>query len=171
MPLALVGLYYLNGGRLDSLSGGDLLIIGCAVCWGLQILLIGIVSKETGLPIVISVACFVATGLIAIPLAFMLEGPTLAGLSAGWLQIAYAGILSTAVAFTFQAIAQQYLPPSNAAIINSSETLFAALGGAILLGERLALLGYFGAALMFMAIVAVEAVPALTGLRKTSTAT
>ena len=67
----------------------------------------------------------------------MLESPNLAGLSAGWVQIAYAGILSTAVAFTFQAIAQQYLPPSNAAIINSSETLFAAIGGALLLGERL----------------------------------
>jgi drug/metabolite transporter (DMT)-like permease len=169
VPLAIFGLYYLNGGRLDSFSTGDLLIIGCALAWGLQILLIGIVSKETGLPIFISVACFVATGLVALPLAFGLESPTMAGLSAGWIQIAYAGILSTAVAFTFQAIAQQHLPPSNAAIINSSETLFAAIGGALLLGERLSPIGYFGAALMFAAIVAVEAIPPLTQ-RKQSTA-
>lgn len=169
VPLAIVGLYYLNGGRFDSFSTGDLLIIGCAVAWGLQILLIGIVSKETGLPIFISVACFVATGLVALPLALGLESPTLAGLSAGWVQIVYAGILSTAVAFTFQAIAQQHLPPSNAAIINSSETLFAAIGGALLLSERLTPVGYVGAALMLIAIVAVEAVPPLTR-RKVSTA-
>jgi drug/metabolite transporter (DMT)-like permease len=169
VPLAMVGLYFLNGGRLDTFSTGDLLIIGCAVAWGLQILLIGIVSKETGLPIFISVACFVATGLIAFPLALGLESPTFEGLSAGWVQIAYAGILSTAVAFTFQAIAQQHLPPSNAAIINSSETLFAAIGGALLLGERLTPVGYVGATLMLVAIVAVEAVPPLTR-RKVSTA-
>ena len=77
-------------------------------------------------------------------------------------------ILSTAVAFTFQAIAQQHLPPSNAAIINSSETLFAAIGGALLLGERLTAIGYVGAALMFVAIVAVEVVPPLTQRKSTA---
>ena len=43
------------------------------------------------------------------------------------MEIAYAGILSTAVAFTFQAIGQQYVPPANAAIILSAESLFAAI--------------------------------------------
>lgn len=170
VPLVLVGLYYLNGGRLDAFSTGDLLIIGCAAAWGVQILLLGIVSKETGLPIFISAGCIIATGLVALPFAFGLEAPTWAGLTGGWVQIAYAGILSTALAFSFQAIAQQHVPPSNAAIILSSETLFAAIGGAILLGERLSPLGYFGAALMFIAIVAVEVIPPLTN-RKTSTAT
>ena len=54
-------------------------------------------------------------------LAFPLETPTLAGIAAGWLQILYAGLFSTAVAYTLQAIAQQHVPPSNAAIILSSE--------------------------------------------------
>lgn len=169
VPLVLIGLYYLNGGNLEALSGGDLLIIGCAAAWGLQILLLGVVAKETGLPIFISIASFIATGLVALPLAFVFEAPTITGLSAGWLQIAYSAFLSTALAFTFQAIAQQHVPASNAAIILSSETLFAALGGAILLGERLTPIGYFGAAVMFAAIVAVEVIPPLTR-RKVSTA-
>ena len=83
--------------------------------------------------------------------------------SAGWIQIAYAGILSTAIAFTFQAIGQQYVPPANAAIILSGESLFAALGGALLLNERLPPIGYVGAAVIFATIVMVELVPALRG--------
>ena len=169
VPLALVGLYYLNGGKLDAFSTGDALILACAACWGLQILFLGIASKETGLPVFISAVNFVATGLVALPVALAFEAPTLEGLSAGWIQITYAGILSTALAFSFQAIAQQHLPASNAAMILSSESLFAALGGALLLNERLTAVGYLGAALMFVAIVAVEVIPPLTQ-RKPSTA-
>lgn len=166
VPLALFGLYYLNGGRLDAFSTGDVLVIACSACWGLQILLIGVVSKATGLPITISVGSFLAAGLVSLPLAFALETPSLAGLSAGWLELAYAGVLSTALAFTFQAIAQQHVPASNAAIIQSSESLFAAIGGALFLGERLTPVGYFGASLMFGAIILVEAVPALAQRRR-----
>jgi drug/metabolite transporter (DMT)-like permease len=54
------------------------------------------------------------------------------------------------------------VPPGNAAIILSAEGLFAALGGALLLNERLSAIGYAGAALLFLAIVLVEAVPAMT---------
>jgi drug/metabolite transporter (DMT)-like permease len=54
-------------------------------------------------------------------------------------------------------------------MILSSETLFAAIGGALLLNERLTTIGYLGAALMFAAIVAVEVIPPLTQ-RKSSTA-
>ena len=77
------------------------------------------------------------------------------------MQLAYVGVFSTAVAFTFQAIGQQHVPPANTAIILSAESLFAAIGGALLLGERLPPIGYVGAALIFAAIVAVEALPPL----------
>ena len=72
----------------------------------------------------------------------------------------------TAVAYTLQAVAQQYVPAANAAIILSAESLFAALGGALLLGERLTPVGYAGAGLIVVAILVVEAVPALTAARR-----
>ena len=87
--------------------------------------------------------------------------PDFAAIADGWVEIAYAGIMSTAIAYTLQAIAQQYVPAANAAIILSAESLFAALGGALLLGERLAPIGYAGAALILFAIVLVEAIPVL----------
>ena len=77
------------------------------------------------------------------------------------MQLAYSGVFATALAFTMQAIGQQYVPPANAAIILSAESLFAALGGALVLGERLPPIGYAGAALIFAAIVLVETVPML----------
>jgi drug/metabolite transporter (DMT)-like permease len=161
MPMALAGVYLLNGARLDSMNPGDVLVIGSAIAWAFQVLLIGIVCRRTGLPVTVTVICFLATALMSTFGAFLSETPSLDGLKEGWLEIIYTAVLSTAVAFTLQAIAQQYVPPANAAIILSGEGLFAALGGAFLLNERLTLIGYSGAALVFFAIVMVEALPAL----------
>jgi drug/metabolite transporter (DMT)-like permease len=169
MPMAVFGVFLLNGGHLDRFNLGDLLVLGCAVCWAVQLLLLGHLAKVTGLPVTVSVCCFAITAVLSTIGAFAFEVPTLSGLAAGWVEIAYSAILSTAVAFTLQAIAQQYVPPSNSAIILSAESLFAALGGAVVLGERLPLIGYFGAALIFAAIVLVETIPALSQ-RKAETA-
>lgn len=161
VPMALVGVYLLNGGRFQSFNLGDLLVVGSAVAWAVQVYLIGTVSRRTGLPVTISVICFAATAVLSGVGSVAFETPHFEAIGGGWIEILYAGILSTAVAFTLQAVAQQYVPPANAAIILSAEGLFAALGGAVVLGERLPTIGYVGAALIFFAIVMVELVPAL----------
>lgn len=166
VPLALIGIYFLNGGGLDSFNGGDGLIVISAVFWAMHVILLGHIARATELPIFVSAISFLIAGLVAIAIALLIEQPTFEGIMAGWMQLAYAGVLSTAVAFTFQAIGQQYVPPANAAIILSAESLFAAIGGALLLGERLPPIGYAGAALIFAAIVAVEALPPLWERRR-----
>ena len=165
VPLALLGIYYLNGGGLDRFNFGDLLIVGCAAFWAVHVLMLGHVARRTGLPVFVSAVSFLLAGLVATGGAFASEAPSLQGIAGAWVQIAYAGVMSTAVAFTLQAVGQQYVPPANAAIILSAESLFAALGGALLLGERLPPIGYAGAALIFVAIVLVEVVPALVARR------
>ena len=165
MPMALIGIYYLNGGGLDSLNGGDGLIIVSALFWAAHVLMLSHIARATGQPILVSCISFLVAGALGLALAFALEAPNLDGIMNGWMEIAYAGIFSTAIAFTFQAVGQQYVPPANAAIILSSESLFAALGGAVLLGERLPAIGYAGAALILAAILLVEIVPALNARR------
>lgn len=160
-PLALAGLFLLNGGGATWFNLGDLLVVSSAFFWGLHVLLLGHMARETGLPVFVSAVSFIAAGIAAAGGAFVFEQPTLGALSAGWAEIAYAGIFSTAIAFTLQAVGQLHVPPANAAIILSGEALFAALGGAVVLGERLAPIGYVGALLMFCAIVMVETLPAL----------
>jgi drug/metabolite transporter (DMT)-like permease len=160
-PLALFGIYLLTGANLNSFTFGDLQLLLCAVCWGVQVAMLGELVRQTGMPIFISTINFWATAILALGGAFVLETPDLSGIAAGWLPIVYSGVGSTAIAFTLQAIGQRYVPPANAAIVLSSESLFAAAFGAWLLHERLPPLGYLGAAIIFVAIVTVEIVPAL----------
>jgi drug/metabolite transporter (DMT)-like permease len=166
VPLALIGTYYLNGGGLGSFNEGDWLITIGAVFWGMHVVLLGHLSRLTGLPIFVSAISFLLAGVVSSAIALGFEAPTIEAVAAGWVELAYAAVLSTAVAFTFQAIGQQHVPAANAAIILSAESLFAALGGALLLGERLPGIGYAGAALIFGAILMVEAVPPLWARRK-----
>ena len=164
-PMALVGIYLLTGARFDAFTLGDALLLLCAFCWGVQVSMLGALVRETGMPIFVSTINFFATAFLASALAFALETPSVGGMIDGWIPILYSGVCSTAIAFTLQAIGQQYVPPANAAIILSAESLFAALGGALLLNERLPPVGYLGAAVIFVTIVGVELVPALRGVR------
>lgn len=165
-PLALIGIFYLNGGQLADFRFGDLMVVISAVFWGGHVFLLGLLSRETALPVTLSAITFVATGIVCLALAANFDAEGFTGLFDVWPQLLYTGILSTALAFTLQAVAQQYVPAANAAIILSAESLFAALGGALLLGERLPLIGYAGAGLIFAAILLVETVPALLASRR-----
>jgi drug/metabolite transporter (DMT)-like permease len=160
-PLALLGIYLLTGADLTGFSSGDGLLVVCALSWSVQIAVLAPLVQETGMPITMSAACFAVTGLLALAGVPLFEHPALAGIAAGWIDILYTGVMSTAIAFTLQAIGQQYVPAANAAIILSAESLFAALGGALFLGERLPPLGYLGAAIIFGSILLVELIPQL----------
>lgn len=169
-PLALIGIYLLTGADLSHLSPGDALLVLAAVFWAIQIAVLAPLVQETRMPIAVSFAAFLACAIFAAIAVPFTEHPNWDGIAGGWIEILYTGVLSTAVAFTLQAIGQQYVPPANAAIILSAESLFAALGGAVMLGERLPLVGYLGAALIFAAILLVEAVPMWLARRATPAA-
>ena len=70
--------------------------------------------------------------------------------------MAFAGILSTGVAFTLQVLGQRHARASIAAMIMSLESLWGAVGGALLLGEWFTTLGYVGAALMMTGILVAQ---------------
>ena len=161
IPLALTGVYWLNGATLTALNAGDLLVLLSAIAWAVQVALIGEISKRTGLPITISVISFATTAAFGLLGMGLFETPSVGAIAANWVAIGYAAVFSTAVAFTLQAISQQYVPPANAAIVLSAEGLFAAIGGAIFLGDRLPPIGYAGAALILVAITLVEVLPVL----------
>jgi drug/metabolite transporter (DMT)-like permease len=161
VPLALLGTYLLTGANLTQFSSGDVLLLIGAVCWAVQVAVLGQLVKETGMPIAISTINFYATAVLSMIGAFALEPVAWDGIAAGWIPILYSGIFSTGVAFTLQAVGQQYVPAANAAIVLSAESLFAALGGALLLNERLPPVGYVGAAIIFLTILLVELIPAL----------
>ncbi len=159
-PIALAGLYLLSGASVNPFGTGDYLVIASAVFWAMQVYLLGHLAASTGMPLFLSAVSFLSAGIIASAGAFAFETVSIQNFQLGWFEIVYAGVFSTAIGFSLQAMGQQHVPPANAAIIMSGESLFAAAGGALILGERLTPIGYWGIALLFAAIVIVETVPA-----------
>ena len=68
-------------------------------------------------------------------------------------------MLSSALTFTLLAVALRHTPAAEATIIESTETVFAAIAGVVLLGEQLLWIGWFGAGLMFSATMIVQLAP------------
>jgi len=86
--------------------------------------------------------------------AIVFEEIAVSGLAAGITPILYAGILSVGIAYTMQIIGQKGVEPTKAAIILSLETMFSAIGGAVILGEAMSLRGYIGSGFIFAGIIA-----------------
>ncbi|WP_210200361.1 DMT family transporter [Cohaesibacter celericrescens] len=156
--LSLTGAYLLSG-SLNAMKTGDILMIISALFWALQIIFIGRLVKQYGNPITVAWIQFLTTGIIGTVLGSIFEVIDLSSISGAWIEIAYTGILSGGLSFTLQAIAQRHTPPSDAAIMLSSESLFAALFGALLLGERLTTIQMLGCAMIFSCILLVELMP------------
>jgi drug/metabolite transporter (DMT)-like permease len=165
---ALLGIFLLSGGKLDALQRGDWLTILCAFFWALQILLINRYANASGLPVTLAVTQFAVTAVLgfAAALAFERIDWTAAILAAP--EILFAGVFAGGFAFTFQAVGQRHTTASQAAIILSSEAIFAAFFGALILEERLRPLAWLGCALIFAAILAAELVPAWMAKRRSA---
>ena len=82
--------------------------------------------------------------------------------------ILYMGLLSSGLAYTLQIIAQRDLDPTLASLLMSLESVFAALFGAIFLGERLLLREWLGGALVFAAVVLSQLSDRITGPKRNS---
>jgi drug/metabolite transporter (DMT)-like permease len=92
------------------------------------------------------------------------KNPPDSTLSTVLVPLLYAGVISGGVGFTLQAISQRHTPPAEASLIMSLESVFAALAGAVLLGERLSLVATVGCGLILLAVLIVEVLPASGGV-------
>jgi drug/metabolite transporter (DMT)-like permease len=164
---ALAGIWLLSGGSVQRLTTGDWLTILCAFFWALQIILIARGASRTGRPVTLAVVQFVVCAVLGLALAAGFEEIDWSAIRIAAPELLYSGIFSSGVAFTLQAVGQRYTTASQAAIFLASEAVFAALFGALLLGERLPAISLFGCALIFAAIIAVEAIPAWKESRAT----
>ena len=150
--LALIGLYLLCGGESFSLGKGELLTLGCAVAFSFHIMYIDHVSA--GLDGVrLSCLQFFVVGVISALVMFLRESPDLNAIAQCWLPIAYAGILSSGVAYTFQIIGQAHTDPAVASLLMSLESVFALIFGWIILGQSLSVPELIGCGLVFAGVV------------------
>jgi drug/metabolite transporter (DMT)-like permease len=164
---ALAGTWLLSGG-VRGFREGDLLVMGSAVFWALQVLLIGRVVEMTGRPLFAAFAQSLCAGIVTMAAALALEPPSLSQVAAATPELLFAGVLSGGLAFSLQAIGQRHTGAVDAAIIFSAEAVFAALAAAVLLGERITALGALGCALILAAILAAQLAPNTDGVESRS---
>ena len=155
----LLGTWMLGGGELSALNRGDFWVLASTIFWAAHVLLVGRVAAEKGAPITVAITQFVVCGLLSLLWVGAAEPVSLSQVAAAGWSILYAGVLSVGVAFTLQVIAQRHTHAADAAIILSAETLFAAIAGALFLGDRLSSLQFMGCTLILSGILAVQLVP------------
>jgi drug/metabolite transporter (DMT)-like permease len=159
--VSLAGAWLLTDNAVTALSAGDFLVAGSALLFALHIVLIGVFQKAAHRPFFLSFAQYAVVALIAGAVGFAIEPVSWQSARAAFPSIAYAGILSGGVGYTLQIVAQRYTPATEAALIMSLESVFAAVAAAILLGERLTLLAALGCVLILLGVVMVEVLPLL----------
>ena len=150
---AFAGLYFLSAPEgLGRVTLGDGLLVAGAVFWTLHIMAVDAFAPKVR-PIRFSSVQFAVCAALSLAAMAIFEQPTASALWAGRTPLLYGALLSVGVAYTLQIVGQRNVEPSKAAIIFSLESLFAALGGFLLLREQLGWKGYLGGALMFLGII------------------
>jgi drug/metabolite transporter (DMT)-like permease len=150
--MAAAGLYLLSVTEAMSFAPGDLWELFGAFFWAVHMVLLSRLSPRIDF---IRLACvqYMVCAFLSLLAAGFAEVITLKGLQGALIPIAYGGILSVAVAYTLQVVAQRDAPPNHAAIILSLEAVFAALAGWLVLNETLPVRGLIGCILMFAGMV------------------
>ncbi len=152
VALALGGLYLLSMAGPMGLEFGDSMILLCAAAYAVHILVADYFSPRVD-PVRMSCIQFFVCGLVSAVMMLLTEQPELGAILNAWQPIAYAGIFSSAVAYTLQVVAQKECDPTVASLLLSLESVFGAVFGCALLGEELTVRELIGCALIMAAIV------------------
>ena len=153
--IALTGLYLLTMNGPFELQKGDLLILLSALFWAIHMQVINTLV-DTHDALSLSAFQFALCGLLSITTGYFFETITMHSIMLAMWPLLYGGLMSVGIAYTLQVVAQQHVHPAYASIILSFETVFAVLGGWLLLNEIMSLRNLAGCALMLAGIVIVQ---------------
>ncbi|MBR4472364.1 MAG: DMT family transporter [Oscillospiraceae bacterium] len=151
--LALVGMYLLcMTAESLHLEIGDAWELACAFLFAVEILILFYYSSRVD-AVRLSRMQFLVVAILSTVLMFLTEKPTLEAFRLGLPAMLYAGIFSSGIAYTLQIFGQEDVNPTVASLVMSLESVFSAITGWLILGERLSLREFAGCALMFLAII------------------
>ena len=150
--LAVVGLYLLSCMGSSGINRGDLLIMGCALAFAVQIRCI---DRFAGSIDGIQLNCVqsLVVTVLSIPFALLTETIDFSQIWACRSSLLFAGVLSMGVAYSLQIIGQKHLEPTPASLIMSLESVFAVLGGWLILHETMTPWETIGCCLVFCAVI------------------
>lgn len=150
--IAIVGLYLICVKDDFSIAYGEGLQLIAAFFWTIHILLIDHFSKKVDV-LKLSFVQFITCSLFSILTAVLFETVTMEAIWQCAVPLFYGGICSVGIAYTLQIVGQKYAQPSHAAIILSMETVFAAVGGWLILNEQLGTREFLGCVTMLVGML------------------
>lgn len=162
--LSLAGTFFICMGGDAALScafhigRGEIWTLACAVLFAIQMIAVGIFAGKCDL-LVMSTSQLLTCGVLG--LAVLCFTPELGEFSLqavrkSAMAVIYCGIFSSGIAYTLQNVAQARVNASVAAIGLSFESVFGALAGWAILGDRLTSLQIAGCATVFIAVILVQ---------------
>ena len=153
IAIALAGFWLLCIKQDIGISSGDLLVFFGAIFFAVHITVIDYFNKKNTDGILMSCIQFFTAGLLMLICMFIFEKPTIPNIMGAGGTILYAGILSCGVAYTLQILGQKHTNPTLATMLMSLESVFAALSGWLILGEKLSIKEFIGCVLIFAAVI------------------
>ncbi len=149
--IAVIGLYFLTG-TSGALVISDLLLLGCALMFSVQITFVDIFAADVD-PIRLNTVQVLVCAVLSATVMLFTEQPTVQNIYKCAFPLFHTGVLSMGAAYTMQIIGQKNLEPSSASLIMSLESVFALLFGWLLLNEQLSSAEWIGCVLIFAAVI------------------
>lgn len=151
--IAIIGFYLLSVKSNFTIVPSDLLILLCAFVFSGQIMAIDLFAEKCD-GIRLSLVQFASGFIINLIFALILESPiSLSLVGENILSLLYLGVFSSGIAYTLQVIGQKNLNPGVASILLSLESVFGAIGGALIFGEVMTPREIIGSAIVFSAVI------------------
>lgn len=151
--IAILGFYLLSVKSDFTIVPSDFLILLCAFVFSGQIMAIDLFADKCE-GIRLSLVQFATGFVLNLLFALITEWPISMGLV--WdniLSLLYLGIFSSGIAYTLQVIGQKNLNPGVASILLSLESVFGAIGGALIFSEVMSPREIIGSAIVFSAVI------------------
>ncbi len=153
---ALGGTYLLSTGGVGlKPSTGDLIVLAGSFVWAAHVIVVGLAVNELDV-FVFSVGQFLLCGFLHLASSFFTTPPDLQNVLISLPSILYAGLGSVVLGFTLQAVGQKHAPSSDAALLLSLEAVFAAIFGALIIGERMNAIQILGCVIIMASILGAQ---------------
>ena len=168
MILCLIGLALMTLNETLKPALGDVICLFAAIFYSVDLMVTEkAVANEKVDPLALGVCDLAVVGVVMLMLSVFLETPALPGTAKVWAAALFLGIVCSGVCLVIQSVYQKHTTASRASLIFTLEPVFSAIFAFFLLGERIGVKGYIGAALMLASLVLVEVdVGALFGKNK-----
>ena len=170
VALSVIALYLLCIKGDFSLAPGDLLVLVCAVCFAIHILVIDHFTatvdgmKLSCVQFLVAAVWATVAKVVCVQLGMNGTGdvtsltsifavPDWNAILGCTLPILYVGIFSSGVGYTLQILAQKDSNPTVVTILLSLESVFAVIAGAIILHQQMSVREYIGCVIMFIAVI------------------